>query len=148
MSWTPTLLLTRFAYAPDGTFGRLLLPDGLSCVTAEPPWRGNEPFVSCIPDGVYTLRKRRSDVVERTTEGRYTEGWEVTDVPGRTFIMMHPANWPRQLEGCIAPGEKYKVMQGANGVTNSGKTFDKLMAALASRQEWLLDIRPFIMEHP
>lgn len=142
-----TVILTRFAYSPDGTFGRLVLPGGWSCFTVERPWKDNEPFESCIPDGVYDLKRRRSPVVERTSGGDYLEGWEVCDVPGRTYIMIHPGNWPRNFEGCIGVGKKYMVMQGANGVTESGITFAELMGKLDGG-EWKIDIRPFIMEWP
>lgn len=144
----PTLILERFAYAPDGTFGRLNLPSGEKLFTVERPWLGNRTGESCIPDGVYTLALRRSGVVERSSSGRYRHGWEVTDVPGRTYIMLHPANWPDQLEGCIAPGLDYRVLDGRNGVTQSRVAFAKLMTELSARDEWQIDIRPFLMEYP
>jgi len=31
----------------------------------------------------------------------------VNDVPGRTNILMHPANWASQLRGCIALGNSF-----------------------------------------
>lgn len=142
-----TIILERFAYSPDGTFGRLSLPGGWSCCTVECPWKGNAPFESCIPDGVYHLKRRRSDVVEKSSGGDYVEGWEVCDVPGRSFIMIHPGNWPSNFEGCIGVGKKYKVMQGSNGVTASRATFAELMGGLDGGQ-WQIDIRPFIMEWP
>lgn len=142
-----TIILTRFAYSPDGTFGRLELPGGWSCFTVERPWKSNEAFESCIPDGVYQLKRRRSPVVERTSGGDYLEGWEVCDVPGRSYIMIHVANWPRNVEGCIGVGKKYMVMQGNNGVTESKITFAELMGKLDGGQ-WQIDIRPFIMEYP
>ncbi|MFL1404204.1 DUF5675 family protein [Marinobacter sp. M1N3S26] len=142
------LRLTRFCYAPDGTFGRLELPDGTELFTCERPWEGNKRRESCIPDGVYTLRMRRSGVVERSTGGKYLEGWEVVNVPGRSYIMLHPANWPDQLEGCIAPGLGFGIISEKQAVTSSQDAFDKLMSALAGQDEWEIDIRPFIMEHP
>ena len=141
------ITLERFAYAPDGTFGRLMLPDGWSCFTVEQPWNGNLNSQSCIPDGVYDLKRRRSPVVQRTSGGDYVEGWEVCDVPGRTYIMIHPANWPDDVEGCIGVGREYKVLEGRNGVTSSRATFAQLMGRLDGG-EWQIDIRPFIMEWP
>ena len=96
---------------------------------------------------MYDLKRRRSPVVERTSGGDYVEGWEVCDVPGRTYIMMHPANWPDDVEGCIGPGREYKVLEGRNGVTRSRATFAQLMGRLDGG-EWRIDIRPFIMEYP
>lgn len=146
-----TITLTRFAYSPDGTFGRLELPGGWSCFTVEKPWLSNSPYESCIPDGVYDLKRRRSPVVERTSGGDYVEGWEVFDVPGRTYIMIHPGNWPRNFEGCIGVGTKYMVIrdpadgQWKNGVSSSRNAFAQLMGRLDGG-EWQIDIRPFVME--
>jgi hypothetical protein len=144
----PTIMIERFAYAPDGTFGRITLPTGKQFFTVERAWAGNKPFESCIPDGVYDLKRRRSAVVERTSGGDYLEGWEVTDVPGRTFIMIHPGNWPTNFEGCIGVGLNYQVLDGRNGVTQSRVAFAQLMSDLDGRQDWQLDIRPFLMEYP
>jgi len=142
------VVLERFAYSPDGTFGRLSLPGGQRFFTVERPWLSNKPFESCIPDGVYVMEKRRSPVVERTTDGDYLEGWEITHVPGRTYIMIHPGNWPTDLAGCIAPGKAYRVLNGRNAVTDSQITFAQVMAALDGRDSWHLEIRPFLMEYP
>jgi len=143
-----TIEMIRFAYAPDGTFGYIDLPNGKRIYTCERPWLSNRQNESCIPDGAYILKKRRSPVVERTTGADFKEGWEVTGVPERTFIMIHPGNWPKNVEGCIAVGRKYQLLNGLNGVIESRSTFRCLMSALASETCWQLDIRPFRMEYP
>lgn len=121
--------LERFAYSPDGTFGRLRL-GGLELWTCERPWKANAPFESCIPEGVYDLQLRPSPLIDRITKGEYRRGWEVCDVPGRSHILIHPANWPDELEGCIAPGLRYAVLNGKNAVASSLPAFRKLMAAI------------------
>ena len=143
-----SVIIERFAYSPDGTFGRLTLPTGRQFFTVERPWLGNKPYESCIPDGIYTLERRRSSVVERTSGGDYVEGWEVTDVPGRTYIMIHPGNWPSNFEGCIGVGTEYKVLDGRNAVTQSRLAFAQVMASLDMPGTWQLEIRPFLMEYP
>lgn len=125
------LLLERFNYAPDGTFGRLHLPSGNDYFTCEQPWNGNAIGQSCIPEGVYTLKIRPSPVVLRSSGGEFEQGYEVIDVPGRTFIMIHPANWPHELRGCIAPGIDYKVMDGKQAITSSRDAFRRIMNELA-----------------
>ena len=144
----PNVILERFAYAPNGTFGRITLPNQKTFFTVEQPWNGNKQFESCIPDGIYNMERRRSPVVERTSDGDYLEGWEITHVPGRTFIMIHPGNWPSNFEGCIGVGVNYQVMDGRNGVTQSRLAFAQLMGALDGRNSWRLEIRPFLMEYP
>ncbi len=145
------LLLTR-GYTDRGAFGLLCTPVR-SYKTLERPWQANQTSVSCIPEGVYTLKKRRSGVVERSTGGKYLEGWEVTGVPGRTYIMIHPANTIDQLEGCIATGLSTGVLPDKDGnpqwaVLNSFAAFEMLMEDLEERDEWTLDVRGFSPEWP
>ena len=104
------LILERFAYTSNGTFGVLVIDDKPICYIIERPWRYNEKNVSCIPEGIYPLKKRQSGVVSRSTRGKYSEGWEVCNVPDRTYIMVHPANVIGELEGCLAPGEQLSVV--------------------------------------
>lgn len=140
------------AYTDRGVFGRLETPRR-SYHSLELPWLGNRTSVSCIPEGVYTLGLRRSGVVERTTGGQYLHGWEVQDVPGRTYIMIHPANTIDDLEGCIAPGLSTGVLPDNNrdpqwAILNSFAAFKMLMGDLEAHQEWLLDVRTFSPEWP
>lgn len=145
-------LVLRRGYTPRGAFGELITPRR-SYVTLERPWLGNRTSVSCIPEGVYDLRKRRSGVVERSTGGEFLHGWEVTDVPGRTYIMIHPANTMDELKGCIAPGLSTGVLPDANrepqwAILNSFAAFKMLMEDLEEYREWTLDVRGFFPEWP
>lgn len=147
------LQLVRFCYAPWGTFGRLQFPSGDWFYTVEQPWNNNAQGASCIPDGVYTLGLRYSPVVKRTSRGKYSEGWEVQNVPGRTYIMVHPGNWPGDVEGCIAVGNGHGVLRNRRGdyqqaVTGSQAAFEEIMSLLDQHDAWTLDIRPFIMQYP
>lgn len=147
------LILERFNYGPDGTFGKLLFPTGEMFWTVEKPWKSNTPYESCIPDGGYYLVQRHSPVVNRTSGGEFSDGWEVTDVVNRTFIMVHPANWPDDLEGCIGVGQDYVIMQNrkgnqSNAVASSRDAFREVMGLMDKHNDWRLDIMPFIMQYP
>lgn len=142
------IVLERFSYAPDGTFGRLKFPNGFECFTVERPWIGNQVKISCIPEGVYFLGLRESPVVKRVTNGRYEDGWEVEDVPGRTYIMIHPGNWPKNFQGCIGVGDEYKLIGSSMGVSNSQDTFDKVMEIMNTRSDWELLIKQYRPEYP
>jgi len=147
------LKLARFDRLEEGTFGKLIFPDGWWCYTVERPWLDNKPMVSCIPDGVYSLGLRYSPTVRRITRDRYMEGWEVQDVEGRTYIMIHPGNWPTDLQGCIGVGEQYMELQGHDGklhkaVTNSQTTFDEVMKRLNAQSYWGIDIYTSVVEYP
>jgi hypothetical protein len=86
-------------YGQMGTNGYLIHGREVVCKTIELPWRQNKPSVSCIPEGEYIIRKRKSV--------RFGLHLEVKDVPNRSYILFHPANvaW-KELRGCIAPVTK------------------------------------------
>jgi len=81
------------------TQGTIHLPNGKILHTLERPWMMNRTGISCIPAGKYRAIWTRSPKL-----GRYT--YELIGVPGRFAIRVHPANWPQELEGCIALGLK------------------------------------------
>lgn len=123
-----TIFLERTDMNEVGAFGHLTLIVGekvFKCVTVERPWLNNEPRISCIPAGHYVLKKRKSPIVKRTSG--LEEGWEVTNVPNRTFIMIHPANLSRQLMGCIAVGRKFGKLENTKAVLSSKVTFLEFM---------------------
>ncbi|MFT0140767.1 DUF5675 family protein [Alcanivoracaceae bacterium MT1] len=142
------LTLKRFCYSPMGTFGRLELPSGAELFTVERPWVGNRTRESCIPEGWYPLRMRDSGVVSRSTGGEYSRGWEVCDVPDRTWIMIHPGNTKDDLLGCIAPGLGLGNVAGKWAVTSSRDAFRRLMGELAAGDEWGLRVTQFRPEYP
>ncbi|MCD9015161.1 DUF5675 family protein [Parachryseolinea silvisoli] len=83
-------------YHPEGTNGHIQHEGQLVCPSIELPWRENRRSISCIPEGRYELRKRYTQ-----KRGQHLL---VVDVPGRSGILIHPANdAQRDLLGCIAP---------------------------------------------
>ena len=149
------IVLEREGSSPWGTFGTLMLDDGWECKTVEPRWLGNAKGKSCIPPGTYKMTMRDSPVVTRTSNGRFSRGWEVTNVPGRTFIMLHPGNWDRNSDGCILVGREFAVITDGKrrglqypGVTHSQSVFAALMERLASSEAWDLHIIWASTEYP
>jgi hypothetical protein len=61
---------------------------------------------------------------------------EYQDVPNRTYIQIHEGNFTRQLLGCQAVGNGIKWLDADSilDVTNSGKTFTRLMKALPNKR--------------
>jgi len=83
-------------YHPQGTNGLIRYEGQLVCSSIELPWRDNHRSISCIPEGRYELRRRYTP--------RRQHHLELADVPGRTAILIHPANNAlTELQGCIAP---------------------------------------------
>lgn len=129
------------AYLPfdTGTFGALVV-DGHEFATLELPWRDNSVSKSCIPEGTYRMRKRASTVIRRSTGGEYSEGWEVCDVPDRTFIMIHPGNWTSDTDGCLLVGRQFWWSSEGPMVRSSRDAFRDLMGILGRRDEWEIAI--------
>lgn len=124
------LILTRRADDGFATRGELHLDPapGFQCFTLERAWKDNQPDVSCIPPGEYPLRLRDK------------AGWaqklgrpvvEIFDVPGRSLILFHPANWWWQLKGCVAPGTiKMGAEDGSMAVGHSRAALEAIEPAL------------------
>ena len=129
----------RGYFDEEGTFGELYAGD-FSCKTVELPWRDNRVAKSCIPEGTYVMRMRPSGVVMRTSGSRFEEGWEVTNVAGRTYIMVHVGNTVSDLDGCIAVGKAWGYVDRHWGVTHSRDTFQGFMRALADEEEHRIEI--------
>lgn len=128
-------------YRKEGTFGVMTLEDGAVFATVERPWLDNKPGISCIPEGVYRLALRVSPIIQRTTHDKYQRGWEVTDVPKRSMIMIHIANFVHELQGCIGVGLRHGFIGVLYGVQSSAVAFDRLMSRLATRDEWYIEIK-------
>lgn len=112
-------------YARSRTSAGQLLP---FCKTLELPWMQNAPNISCIPPGVYFCSWTYSPHFGRNL-------YLVADVPGRSGIRIHPANFAGSvadgykcdLLGCIALGRSLFGGPGTGSqlmVTNSRVTFD------------------------
>lgn len=125
-------ILTRI-YTPIGTFGSLVF-DGFKCSTVERPWIDNQHLVSCIPEGTYLCRLCPSTKNIKVSDKAY----QVLNVPDRTFIEIHYANYPTDVEGCIGLGEKYMIEQ--HMVTNSVKTVKAFMDFMQG-QDFMLTIK-------
>lgn len=110
------VLVLHRIYFPEGTQGILEWNGKRICYTIELPWLQNQKRVSCVPEGEYLLQKRYSK--------KY--GWHLhlVNVPGRDFILIHPANDAKtELFGCIAPVTKHT---GIGKGSYSRKAFSKV----------------------
>lgn len=92
----PNVILDRDYTDDKCTLGTLWF-DNTVIHTLELPWKNNKKNISCIPDGEYIVRKTYSPAFKKNL-------WLVLDVPNRSGIRFHAANWVYQLKGCIAPG--------------------------------------------
>lgn len=110
------LLVLHRIYFPHGTQGTLKLNGKAICYTIELPWLQNQRRVSCIPNGTYILQKRFSR--------KFKKHIHIKNVPGRSLILIHPANdAKKELQGCIAP---VKILTGIGRGSFSRKSLKKL----------------------
>lgn len=95
------------------------------CKTIERGWLDNQSRISCIPQGVYN--------VKQTFSPRFKVNlYLVENVPNRAGIRFHPANFSKQLNGCIALGLDFSDIDkdGVIDLTSSKNTharFDTVM---------------------
>ena len=111
--------ITRFALLPDRTLGKAVYGEHVFW-TIEKPWKDNQPYVSCIPEGYYRLGRRNSPRFGPNV-------WEVLEVPNRTHILLHVANTADDVVGCIGLGSS--VWADLGGVGSSRKAMNQFELA-------------------
>lgn len=128
----PLIVLTRFRKDEAGTYG-YIESGKFRCFTVECPDLGNVPWLSCIPEGVYLVKR-----------GMFSRGnppyknLELQGVPNRSAIEIHAANEPQQLAGCIAPQEFLKWNGDLLIGRNSKHTLQILLESFTGDNAWML----------
>ncbi|MEM9547537.1 MAG: DUF5675 family protein [Bacteroidota bacterium] len=108
-------------YYPEWTKGLITINNVIVSNSLELPWKENRRNVSCIPEGIYPIQKRYSP--------RFRDHLLVSDVPGRDYILLHPANdASEELRGCIAP---VMQLEGSDKGSYSRIALELIMANLA-----------------
>lgn len=129
-------------YTDKGTFGRWYTDDGdFICYSMEREWKDNQPSISCIPEGDYGLREYSSARFPDTyVLVNHEKGVGInTGDAHRSHILIHAANTPDELEGCIAPGSALAVFGNMWGVSSSKVALQKVLAI--AERETILSIR-------
>jgi len=122
--------IKRSYETPSQTVGTLYINDkNFQCFTLELPWCMNQKNISCIPKGQY--------ICHHTFSTRFLRSYyEVLAVPYRAGIRIHPANFSRQLRGCIALGNDFSYIDkdGTRDITNSRKTVQEFEQILEKKK--------------
>ena len=112
MTSSPTLLkIERKTITADALLGEISLNGEFQCYSME-------RTAVAIPEGLYTAHMELSPHFGFSTPH--------LDVPDRTYIEIHPSNYPSQLEGCVAVGQKID----GDALDNSRAAFDALVSKL------------------
>ena len=99
--------IQRFQSDDQGTLGYVSVDGRHFCKSIELPWRNNERSYSCIPDGIYKVKIRKSK--------KYGKIYWVLEVENRSWILIHSGNfagdskkgWIAHSEGCILFGKYF-----------------------------------------
>ena len=135
------MILRRFRQDEIGTFGTLELDDQVF-FTVEKPWKNNEPFESCLPDGEYSL----------IPHGEYGKDGNVLAIVNRDMgithyqepdsvryaCLIHTANYPSDVVGCVGLGQDY--IADKNMITNSRKSIKEFYAKISPTESHNLTI--------
>lgn len=134
------LILRRSTYSRDCTHGTLQVVDAkgaqlVRVFTLELPWKNNKPQVSCIPAGKYRIKREYSPAFKRHL-------WELKDVPNRSEVKIHAANYVKELKGCIAPCLRLGDLDGDRIVDalNSAKALQSIHDALVGIEETTIEV--------
>jgi hypothetical protein len=85
------------------TMGHFYFLDKRIMSILEPPWKYNEPNVSCIPSGIYVCHLQ-----EHVQEnGNRYPAYQIMEVPDRTNIEIHIGNKIADTLGCLIEGLVY-----------------------------------------
>lgn len=128
----PHFRLPRLVTGTSGTFGVLQLNDVILCGTLELPWKGNRVQESCIPPGTYRLKRINSP--------KHGITFGIMDVDGRSNCLIHSANKPSQLLGCIALGEQFGYLDGKPALLASGDAMREFMTVMTGYDDAYLTI--------
>ena len=116
-----------------GTFGVMKLNKEVFCVTLEPPDIENTKNISSIPAQQYLCR--------RIISPKYSECFEIQDIPNRDHVLFHAGNVVEHTKGCVILAEHYGKLQENRAILNSGNTFKKFMKLMEGYNEFHLTIR-------
>lgn len=90
------------------TLGNLYIHDGLkmvfSCATLELEDFDNKTNISRIPAGKYIVETRWSKA--------HGNHFHITDVHGRSYILIHSGNYYTQIRGCVLVGTSFTDING------------------------------------
>jgi len=132
------IILNRFISTSEGTFG-VLTVDGKKFYSVEKPWKNNEPEISCVPSGDYTLTPHGSEKYGNVL-CLINDEMKITHFKGhdskRYACLIHVANYERDVIGCIGLGDK----RLGHMVTNSRKAIAEFYSIIDPKESHQLTI--------
>lgn len=93
--------------------------------TLENPKRDTK-IDALIPAGVYTCKPYSS--------AKYPDVYEICDVPGRTYILIHAGNFEADTTGCVLVGLSAGVMKNQAAVMQSKQAMEELRKLIGDQE--------------
>ena len=136
------LKLYRFDKTQHGTFGELIVGNA-RFKTVERLYANNEPFISSVPPGVYTLEphisRRHGKTWALVNHELGVYHWK--DAKAKRYaILIHIANRAGELAGCIGLGKYLGFVRGEIAVTNSSMAVSDALDILSHEKVHTLEI--------
>lgn len=150
MTTSTIIKIERIKYTSKGTYGVIYFNDKKIGVTVEQPWNNNAKGSSCIPKGKYQLQPWDSAKYGKVVvfvNPLLNVFREEKDIPkgttGRSYCLIHNANYPHELRGCVAVGDKFMTDSSGEpiGVSNSKATLANLRLLWGDRTDLFCEIK-------
>ena len=72
---------------------------------------------------------------------KYKEVYELKDVPGRTFILMHAGNYHEDTQGCLMPGKTWGVKSDKHYYVGHSRTaLKEIFSEISGADEVVINI--------
>ena len=125
--------ITRTRQNKNGIVGILSIDNDPFCVTMERPWEDNKANVSCVPVGIYALK--------RITSPTFGDTFEIQDVPNdRKHCIFHWGNTIVDSRGCVLTGLKIGRLGDDLAILASKDAYNEFLAAMGDDIEAILVI--------
>ena len=126
------ITLKRLSDDSVQTLGILTNVTGKVYQTLELAWKKNAKQISCIPKGIYKVRKR--------TSAKYGEHFHILNVPNRDFVLIHHGNYHTDILGCILVGKGLADINkdGRLDVTGSRQAMKEILTVMPNEFELLI----------
>lgn len=135
------LTVRRFRLIDGGVLGKLTIGN-YSFYTVEKPWRANRPFSSCVPEGIYAVQPHYSPKFKECyifwggTVGRAES--DLNEGIKRYKCLIHVANWPSQVQGCIGVGKN--IFEDGSGVASSRQALSEIRGILIESNQLVFEL--------
>lgn len=103
------------------TSGELYIDDVFFCYTLELPYRNNQPFISAIPEGEYTLTLTPANKIL------------LVGTSPRSGILIHKGNTIADTQGCILVGDALSADGNTLAAGTSGPAYIRLLNYIYSQ---------------